>query len=470
MGAHDGQREAKVRNLKSHITGAIWDVDLAALPVWAGWPVRLGRILYAVVRDLGDGMLSLRAMSLVYTTLLSLVPLLAISFSVLKGFGVHNQIEPLLLNFLAPLGEKGVEITERIIAFVENVKAGVLGAAGLGLLLYTVVSLMQKIERSFNYTWHVTQHRSFAQRFSGYLSVLLIGPVLVFSSMGITASVMGSDAVATLTAIQPLGALVELAGKLVPYLLIIAAFTSIYVFLPNTRVGVRSALVGAAVAGFLWETAGWAFASFILTSTKYTAIYSAFATLILFMIWLYLSWLILLVGASIAFYHQHPEYLTVRRGELRMSNRLREKLALLVVFHIGRSYYHGLPPWTAAGLAQSLHVPAEAALSVLGALEHAALVRRTGDDPPAYLPARPLETTGVKEALDAVRAADESTHLDIEQLPAEAAVDALVGDLERGLAGVLEGITLKDLAVSAEPAGGAAVERLPGKAPPRRAG
>jgi len=459
-----------VRNLKSHVTGAIWDVDLAALPAWAGWFVRLVRILIAVVRDFGDGMLNLRAMSLVYATLLSLVPLLAVSFSVLKGLGVHNQIEPMLLEILAPLGAKGVEITEYIIAFVEKIKVGVLGAVGLGLLLYTVVSLMQKIERSFNYTWHVTQHRSFAQRFSGYLIVLLIGPVLVFSSMGITASVMGSDAVAALTAIQPLGALVKLAGKLVPYLLIIAAFTSIYVFLPNTRVGVRSALVGAAVAGFLWETVGWAFASFVVTSTNYANIYSAFATLIFFMIWLYLSWLILLLGASVAFYHQHPEYLTVRRGELRMSNRLREKLALLVVFHIGRSYYQGLPPWTAAGLAQSLHVPAEAAASVLGALEHAALVRRTGDDPPAYLPARPPETTGVKEALDAVRAADESTHLDIEQLPAEAAVDALVGDLERGVAGVLEGMTLKDLAVSAEPAGGAAVERLPGKAPPRRAG
>ena len=118
-------------------------------------------------------------------------------------------------------------------------------------------------------------------------------------------------------------------------------------------------------------------------SARYTAVYSAFATLILFMIWLYLSWLILLVGASIAFYHQHPEYLTVRRGALRMSNRLREKLALLAVFHIGRSYYQDLPPWTAAGLAHSLHVPAEAAESVLGALERAAVVRRTGDDPPA---------------------------------------------------------------------------------------
>ena len=113
-----------MRNLKSHVTGAIWDVDLAALPVWAGWLVRLVRILYAVVRDLGDGMLSLRAMSLVYTTLLSLVPLLAISFSVLKGLGVHNELEPQLLNFLAPLGEKGVEITKYIITFVERIKVG----------------------------------------------------------------------------------------------------------------------------------------------------------------------------------------------------------------------------------------------------------------------------------------------------------------------------------------------------------
>ena len=97
-------------------------------------------------------------------------------------------------------------------------------------------------------------------------------------------------------------------------------------------------------------------------------------------------------------------------------------------------------------------------------------MRRTGDDPPAYLPACPLETTGVKEALDAVRAADENTHLDVGQLPAEPAVEALVSDLERGLAEVLEGLTLKDLAVSGEPAGEAGVERLPGQAPPRRAG
>ena len=440
--------------LKSVATRAVWDLDIASLPGWKARLIGLLRVSYAVVRDLADGQLSLRAMGLVYTTLLSLIPLLAISFSVLKGFGVHNRIEPLLLNFLEPLGEKGVEISSRIIAFVENVEAGVLGSVGLALLVYTVVSLMQKIERAFNYTWHITQHRSFAQRFSDYLSVLVIGPVLVFASIGITASVMSTSVVESLTGIQPIGALVELAGRLVPYLLIIGAFTFIYVFMPNTKVRVRSALIGAFVAGILWETTGWAFASFIVTSTRYVAIYSAFATLVMFLIWLYLSWLILLVGASIAFYHQHPESLAARRTELRLSNRVKEKLALLVTFLIGDSYCRNRPAWTVQDLAQRLNVPREGAAAVLLALEQHGLLTRTGDEPPFYLPSRSLEAIEVKDVLDAVRAADEQTHLSLQRLPLEPAVEQLLDHLEKAVAGALDGRTLKELASSESEAPG----------------
>ncbi len=438
--------------LRSVAARAIWDIDTTSVPRWKGWLIGFLRISYAVVRDLADGQLSLRAMGLVYTTLLSLIPLLAFSFSVLKGLGVHNQIEPLLLKFLEPLGEKAVEISSRVIGFVENVEAGVLGSVGLALLIYTVVSLMQKIERAFNYTWHITRHRSFAQRFSDYLSVLVnlsvlvIGPVLVVASLGITASVMSTSLVESLTGIQPIGALVELAGRLVPYLLIIGAFTFVFIFMPNTKVRLRSALVGAFVAGILWETTGWAFASFIVTSTKYVAIYSAFATLIMFLIWLYLSWLILLVGASIAFYHQHPEYLAVRRTELRLSNRVKEKLALLVTFLIGDSYCRNRPAWTVQGLARRLNVPAEAMVSVLQALEQHGLLTRTGDEPPFYLPSRSLEAIEVKDVLDAVRAADEQTHLSLQRLPLEPAVEQLLDHLEKAVAGALDGRTLKQLA------------------------
>ena len=130
------------------------------------------RLLVVLVRQFVAGELNLRAMSLVYTTLLSIVPLLAVSFSVLKGFGVHNQVEPLLLNFLQPLGSRGVELSNNIIGFVENIKVGVLGSLGLLFLLYTVVSLIQKVESSFNYVWQVERLRGLAQRFSNYLSVI----------------------------------------------------------------------------------------------------------------------------------------------------------------------------------------------------------------------------------------------------------------------------------------------------------
>lgn len=431
---------------KTLITDFVWRADLPALSRLARFGVCTMRISWAVARDFAEGQISLRAMSLVYTTLLSLIPLLAISFSVLKGFGVHNQIEPLLLDFLAPLGDKGVEIGTRIIGFVENVKAGVLGSVGLGLLVYTVISLMQKIERAFNYIWHVTQQRSFAQRFSGYLSVIMIGPVLVFSSLGITASLTSTSVVVALTSIEPFGTLIRLAGSVLPYVLAVGAFTFIYMFMPNTRVRFQAALIGAAVAGLMWDVSGWAFASFIVGSTQYTAIYSAFAALVIFMIWLYVSWLILLVGANIAFYRQHPEHLSPQRGELQMSSRQKEHLALAAASAIADEFCNRRKAPGLDALAHRLHVPITAVERVLAPLVGAGLLTRTGDDPAGWLPAYPPETIPAKTVLDAIRAEGGSASLNPARLSGVEAVDDVMTRLDRAAEQALEGRTLRDLA------------------------
>lgn len=426
----------------------VWGVDLRGMSPWRVGLTRALRLVYAVLRDLAQGQLSLQAMSLVYTTLLSLVPLLAVSFSVLKGFGVHNQIEPLLLNVLEPLGEKGVEITAIVIGFVENVKVGVLGSLGLGLLIYTVIALIQKIERVFNHTWRVERPRPFAQRFSDYLSVILIGPVLVFSALGTTASFMSNTLVQKLVAIQPLGLVVESFAKLIPYLFIIGAFTFVYVFVPNTRVRIRSALLGALVAGVLWQTIGWGFAAFVVSSTKYAAIYSGFAIVVVFMIWLYLAWLILLVGANIAFYHQHPEQLATRRRELQLSIRLKERLSLQAMVLIGRRHYEGGVPWTAAQIAKRLEVPAASVRQVLGGLSEAHLVLTTTiDEVTSYLPGRALETTKIKDLLDVVRASGEDRYLNPTRIPVAAGVESLISEIDAASATALQGRTLRDLVV-----------------------
>lgn len=433
--------------LKRGFDNRVWNVDPATVPAWKRWLVHATRISVAIGRDLADGQLNLQAMSLVYTTLLSLVPLLAISFSVLKGFGVHNQLEPVLLNLMAPLGEKGVEISTRIIEFVDNAKVGVLGSVGLGLLVYTVVTLMQKIERAFNFSWHVTQHRSFAKRFSDYLSVILIGPVLVFASVGLSASLQAAPVVERLAAIQPLGMLFQLVGTIVPYLLLVAAFTFIYIFVPNTKVRVSSAFVGALVAGFMWKLLGWAFAAFVVTSTNYAAIYSAFATLIIFMLWLYAGWLVLLLGASVACYHQKPELVTSRGDSVRPANRYREHLTLLILQLVGQHHYRGQAPWTSEHLAQRLNAPIGTVDEVLAALIEHGLLTRTDADPPELVPGRPFEDTGLKTALDAVRLTDPSAGGAPPKLSSEPGVEGLMSELDAAWEGTIGARTLKDLAV-----------------------
>ncbi len=431
--------------LVQRLRDLVWKADIDALPPLKARGITTLRVIYVVIRDVADGQLTLRAMSLVYTTLLSLVPLLAVSFSVLKAFGVHNQIEPMLLNLLAPLGDKGVEVTTRIIGFVENIKAGLLGSMGLAVLFYTVVSLLQKTERAFNFIWHVTQSRAFAQRFSDYLSVILIGPVLVFSALGITASVMSTELMQKLAAFEPMGSLIEESGRLVPYILIIAAFTFIYTFMPNTKVRTRSAVIGAIVAGILWETTGWVFASFVVTSTKYTAIYSTFATLIVFMIWLYLSWLILLVGANIAFYHQHREFLVSERRDLRLSNRMKERITLIVLAQIAQSFTSRRPGWSLEALSQRLRMPLDLIDPILQRLVDRGMLTRTDSTPPSYLPARPLDQLALLDVLDAVRSADEDDFMNPSHLPYEPMVQQVLERLEQSELQTLSGKTAKDL-------------------------
>jgi membrane protein len=435
-------------NVQTFLNRLIWDAQVDAEPRWKAVCLRSARICYAVIRDLAKGQLALRATSLVYTTLLALVPLLAVSFSVLKGFGVHNQVEPFLLNFLKPLGDKGVELTGRIIGFVNNMKVKVLGYVGLGLLIYTVTSMIQKMEGAFNYIWHVRQSRPVTQRFSGYLSVILIGPVLVFSALGVTASLMTTGMVKTLIAMEPFGVILIAATKLLPYLLTIVAFAMTYLLVPNTRVRPAAALVGALVSGVIWEATGWAFASFVVKSTHYRAIYSGFAIVITFMIWLYLSWLILLVGASVAFYYQEPEISQTDAREVRLANRQVERLALLVMQLIGWNYYHEHPPWTLTSLAKRLQVPWEVLGPVVEALERHRLLTRTDAEPPAYLPARPLDVTGVVEVLRAVREGHHDALPVNRGLSGEGPVDDLVQGVEEAIATTLGHQTLKGLALA----------------------
>ncbi len=433
-------------DLLSRFETFVWGVPEQPLPPWKTRGLRVVRTVLILARDLSHGQLTLRAMSLVYTTLLSIVPLLALSFSVLKAFGVANQIQPMLLTFLEPLGEKGEEITLNIVRFIQNMNVGVLGAVGLALLVYTAISLMQKIEASLNYIWHIPRPRRLSERFSRYLSVLMVGPLLVFSAVGITATVMNIDTVRELLAIDVLGQTVRALSRLVPYLFVISAFTFVYLFIPNARVRFVPALIGGVAGGIAWQSAGWMFAIFVASSNKYSAIYSGLAILILFMIWLYLSWLILLFGASVAFYAQHPEYLYGRGGEPRLSNRMRERLALSAMSLVAGRFLAGERMPSLSDFTGLLGVPTHTLHTVLDALERRELLVQSGDDPPRYLLAQDPSLIPVTLVLDTVRASGEDEFFSPARLPAPQPVDEVIDRMKQAGDSSVGEVTLRELA------------------------
>jgi membrane protein len=292
--------------------------------------------------------------------------------------------------------------------------------------------------------------RSLSQRFSNYLSVILVGPILVFTALGITASVLSLEVVQHLMATEPFGRMLAMGARLMPYLLVCIAFTFIYVFIPNTRVKLSAAVAGALIGGILWQSTGWAFATFITSSARYAAIYSGFAILILLLIWMYLSWVILLLGAQVAFYVQNPQYLVREQVRLTLSSRLKERLGLDVMFHIARNHFRNQAPWTLAALTDRLGVPGEPVQQLLDILLKAGYLAETADEPPAYLPRRDIATVTVAELLAGIARAGESPFLRDEDLRPVEAVDRAVTLVREARDQALEGRTLKDLVLEAE--------------------
>ena len=437
----------KPKALKSLFLKTVWNTSQIQISGWQAGVITSLRIIHLVIRDLKEGMITLRAMGLVYTTILALVPLLAVSFSVLKGFGVHNQIEPILLNFLLPLGDKGAEITTKIIEFVDNTKAGVLGSLGLALLLYTVISLLQKIEQSFNFTWRVSELRSVGKRFSNYLTVVMIGPVLIFSAVGVSASITNVSVIQDFLQIESIGFLTTLIGHLLPYFLIISAFTFMYIFVPNTKVNFKSALIGAVVSGILWETSSWAFAGIVVGSSKYTAIYSAFASMIIFFIWLYITWLILLIGCSIAFYYQNPGQRNLDSREINLSSREKETIALNIMVLIAKHYHAHQAAWTAESLALHMKISTEACMNIIEQLLNKKLLNSIAGTPTTYVPAYDLETISLDDIISSIRISGENSGHALGLIAAEDDVKQLQKEIDESIKQLLKQKSLKDLSI-----------------------
>jgi membrane protein len=449
------QGAGTLSTVRRYLDWDLWTADTSRHRFAGRVAIRVLRLVLVVARAPAETQINLEATALVYRTLLSIVPLLAVAFSVLKAFGAQYRIEPVLAQMLAPLGAGGAEIAARIVDFVSNLNVSVLGTVGIIGLFYTVVGVIEKIEDALNRIWHVRRSRSLVRKLSDYLSILLVGPVLVFSAFGILASAQSRRLVERVVAMTPFGAeTLAVAWHATPFILLVAAFTLLYRFLPYTRVAPRAALVGGVTAAVLWQLAGLAFATFVAGSTSYAAIYSSFAVLVVFLLWLQLAWLIVLVGGQVAYVYQHPTSYVAVRG--RPSALLRERAGLAALVEITRRHLAGEQPLRLDALARMIGAP----LAIVEELTedfiaHGFLARAV--EPDGIVLARPPEQVTVAEALDAIREPAPGTSVGV-AVAHESVVDA-IRRRDDAVDHALAGLTLRSLATAA-PTQDAAVPNL----------
>ena len=438
------EKKGSIEQLKTKVFDLIWDPEISEVTRFKRLIHSLLKIGFMVIRDFIENLVNLEAMALAFKTLLSLAPLLAVIFSILKGFGVHNRMEPALAEALAPLGEKGKEVTGYLIGFVDKMSAGALGSIGLVTLFITVLSLMGTIEQAFNRIWHVKSSRKLTRRFSDYLSVILVGPVLVVAALTITATLQSNAFVQKMISLEPFGTVILTFLKFVPYFTLWGAFTFLYFLVPNTRVKLTSALVGGLVAAVLWQTVGWGFTVFVASSTRYYVIYSSFAILLLFLLWLHVGWVIVLLGAQVAYAHQHFRFYEGERELLVNNPAGREKLALHMMFLIGRNFFHGLDPLSVTALANQLYLPAGLVRDFMETFRQSRLVLPVADEE-TFVLARDPERISIKEILDCVR--NSGVKKPSVRNDDEVAIEQLLQKVDDSVARTLEGKSLQTLIV-----------------------
>jgi membrane protein len=398
----------KLSDVVQFLNTDIWRLQANKLTPRRSFWIRQLRIFVLAIRRFNVDKCELRASALTFYSLLSIVPVVAMAFAVAKGFGFEKILGEQLVAKL----EGHEEVADRIIGFaqslLENTKGGAIAGVGIVVLFWTVIKVLGNIEKSFNDIWGVKTPRAMGRKLADYLSVMMICPVLLISASSITV-LLTTQLTVLVERLSFLGYLADaliLFLKILPYGVIWLVFTFIYVFMPNTKVEVKSALWGGVLAGTIYQLVQLAYISFQIGVSKYGAIYGSFAALPLFLVWLQLSWLIVLLGAEVSFAHQNVATYEFEEDCERVSHSFKRIIALKIAYLCVRNFLDAEKPSTAEDIARELEAPVRLVRSVLSELTEARVLSEVcseNREGVAYQPAcdiQRLTVSGVIERLD----------------------------------------------------------------------
>jgi membrane protein len=365
------------------------------------------RIVVLAVRGFDEDRCQLRASALTFYSLLSIVPVIAILFGIAKGFGFQKVLEKDLLEKFSAQQAVLIQVMDFAKSLLETTQGGLIAGIGLVILFWTVIKVLGSIERSFNNVWGVKTPRPWSRKFTDYISVLLIAPILFLLSSSIMVFITSQVTFITekFALLGVFSSLIFFLLELLPYCIVWILFTFIYIFMPNTKVRFASGLVAGIVAGSIYQLVQWGYITFQVGVAKYNAIYGSFAALPLFLVWLQVSWLVVLFGAEISFSHQNVDTYEFEPDCLRVSMSFKKLLSLLITHLLVKNFSEGKPPLTATMITHALEVPIRLVRQVLFELTESgivsAVVTEDGENP-AYQPGRDSDSLTIQYVIDAL--------------------------------------------------------------------
>ncbi|MHC4916764.1 MAG: YihY/virulence factor BrkB family protein, partial [Planctomycetota bacterium] len=421
-----------VRDTWQFLAHDLWRIRARSLPRTRGFLIRLLRVVILAGRGFKDDKCQLRASALTFYSMLSIVPVVAMAFGISSGFpGLQSRLKEELRRMLpaptvAAPADPGAEpaaesdspaagdasdhqVAEKIIDYSEKLlnrtSGGWIAGIGVLILFWTVIKVLGQIEGSFNDIWGIRKHRPIGRKLADYLTVILVGPVLLIlsSSAAVAIQVEVQNIVKWLGLHAGVAKLVVSSLKILSWAVIWALFTFLYKFMPNTKVRFSSALIAGVVAGSVYQVVQWAYLAFQVGVAKYNEIYGSLAALPLFLVWLQLSWLVVLFGAEISFSWQNVDTFEFEPDCLKVSRSFKRLLSLWITQALVRTFDREEKPLTAEEISHNLEVPIRLVNEILYELVAAGIARETPVEETqetAFLVARPLERFTVKYVLD----------------------------------------------------------------------
>jgi membrane protein len=385
----------------------IWKIRQKDLPPPKSFLLKTLKVIVLSVRGVAEDRISLQASALTFFSVLSIVPVLAMAFGIAKGFGIEKGLQNMLLNALEGQEQVAVRVIQFAQGLLASVKGGLVAGTGLLILYYTVIKILSHIEKAFNDIWGIKKGRTVGRQITDYLSVLLIGTILFIMSSSVTVLITGgiSLAVKKFVFLQFLSTGISMVFRLLPVVALWVLFSFVYVFVPNTKVNLKSGALGGIIAGTIYYIFQWAYISLQIGIAKQNAVYGSFAALPLFFTWLQMSWIIVLFGGEISFAHQNVEMFEFEEECLGVSHTFKRLLSLRVAQLIIRRFTQGEKAWTNEEISRELEIPIRLVNQILYELVSAGILSEVMMEQQkctAYEPARDPDTLTVKSVIEAL--------------------------------------------------------------------